>query len=171
MRIFKRLIIILKLQKFKAKIEIIGINPYVLLPEKVLKAIFKQAGKDKGKIPVKIKIDGHEFIQTLIKYSGHWRLYLNTPMRKAAGKDVGHVAKFEITYDPVERIIAMHPSFQKALEKNVQAKKTFDNLSPSRQKEITRYIAHLKSEEAVERNIARAINFLSGKQRFVGRDK
>ena len=41
---------------FKANIEIIGINPYVLLPDKVLLALFKQAGKDKGPIPVKGKI-------------------------------------------------------------------------------------------------------------------
>lgn len=72
--------------KFKAKIEIIGVNPFVFLPEKVLQQIFAQAGKDKGKIPVRIKIDGHEFPQTLIKWSGAWRLYLNTPMRKAAKK-------------------------------------------------------------------------------------
>src|ERR1700751_5285762 len=96
-------------QTFKAKIEIIGVNPFVFLPEKVLNKIFIQAGKSKGKIPVRIKIDGHEFIQTLIKYSGHWRLYLNTPMRKAAKKEVGDRATFEIEFDKVERKITMHP--------------------------------------------------------------
>ena len=45
--------------KFKAKIEIIGVNPFVFLPEPVLHKVFVQAGKDKGKIPVKMKIDGH----------------------------------------------------------------------------------------------------------------
>ncbi|MEI9935362.1 MAG: hypothetical protein WDM71_11065 [Ferruginibacter sp.] len=45
-----------------------------------------QAGKDKGHIPVKGKLDGHAFIQTLVKYSGKWRLYLNGPMRKASIK-------------------------------------------------------------------------------------
>jgi hypothetical protein len=77
-----------KTNAFSTKIEFIGINPFVFVPEKVLKVVFKHTGKDKGKIPVKLKIDGHEFIQTLIKYSGHWQLYLNTPMRKAAKKDV-----------------------------------------------------------------------------------
>ena len=67
---------------FKAKIDIIGINPYVLLPAKVLKSIFTQAGKDKGPISVKGTIDGHAYIQTLVKYSGHWRLYINGPMLK-----------------------------------------------------------------------------------------
>src|SRR4051812_9299907 len=107
---------------FTAEIQIIGINPFVFLPENVLKALFKQAGKDKGKVPVKMKIDAHPFIQTLIKYSGQWRLYLNTPMRKAAGKEVGDTANFEVSYDPVEREVRMHPKFQDALQKNGEAK-------------------------------------------------
>jgi hypothetical protein len=156
---------------FSAKIEIIGVNPFVFLPDKILKIIFEQAGRNKGKIPVRIKIDGHPFTQTLIKYSGHWRLYLNTPMRKAVGKEVGDIASFEIEYDPIERTIPLHDKLQKALNKNAEAKNTFDNLSPSRQHEIKRYIAHLKTEASVERNITKAINFLLGKERFIGRDK
>ena len=156
---------------FSAKIEIIGVNPFVFLPDKILKAIFRHAGKEKGKIPVRIKIDGHPFIQTLIKYSGHWRLYLNTPMRKAAGKEVGDIASFEIEYESLERTIPLHTKLQNALNDNSEAKKIFYNLSPSLQLEIKRYIAHLKTEASVERNVTKAINFLLGKERFIGRDK
>ena len=157
--------------KFKAKIEIIGVNPFVFLPDRVLQQIFAQAGKNTGKIPVKIKIDGHEFPQTLIKWSGSWRLYLNTPMRKAAQKDVGDVAKFEIEYDPIVRIVPMHPKFQKALRENKEAKKVFDNLRPSLQLEINRYFSFLKTESSVDRNVTKAIQFLLGNGRFVARDK
>ena len=157
--------------KFKAKIEIIGVNPFVFLPERVLTKVFKQAGKDKGKIPVKMKIDGHEFPQTLIKWSGAWRLYLNTPMRKAARKDVGDVADFEIRYDPVERAVPMHAKFKKALQENKEAKKVFDSLRPSLQQEINRYFSYLKSESSVDRNVTKAIQFLLGNGRFVARDK
>ena len=157
--------------KFRAKIEIIGVNPFVFLPERVLKEVFKQAGKNKGKIPVKMKIDGHEFTQTLIKWSGAWRLYLNTPMRKAAKKDIGDVANFEIAYDPLERVVPMHPKFEKALLKNKEAKKVFDSLRPSLQLEINRYFGFLKTEPSVDRNVTRAIQFLLGKGRFVARDK
>ncbi len=157
--------------KFSATIQIIGINPFVFLPEKTLQAIFKQAAKNKGKIPVKMKIDGHEFIQTLIKYSGEWRLYLNTPMRKAAQKDVGDTATFEIEFDPGERIIPMHPKLAEAFEQNIAAKNIFDNLRPSLQLEIVRYISHLKTIESVNKNVLKAINFLLEKERFIGRDK
>lgn len=159
------------MNRFKAKIQIIGINPYVLLPAKTLKALFQQADRDKGKIPIKIKIDGHEFIQTLVKYSGHWRLYLNTPMRKAAGKDVGDSAIFEIEFDPAQRLIAMHPKLIAALKDNEQAKKTFDHLSPSLQLEMIKYISFLKTEATIDKNVRRAVNFLLGKERFIGRDK
>lgn len=157
--------------KFRAKIEIIGVNPFVFLPERVLRQIFAQAGKDKGKIPVRIKIDGHPFPQTLIKWSGAWRLYLNTPMRKAAQKDVGDRATFEIAFDPVERNVPMHPKFAKALRENKEAKTVFDSLRPSLQLEINRYFSFLKSEASVERNVTKAIQFLLGNGRFVARDK
>ena len=91
------------MHSFSAKIYKIGANPYVLLPSAVLKQLFIQAGKDKGPIPVCGTLNGHKFIQTLVKYSGKWRLYLNTPMRKAANLDVGDVAKIEIQYDVVIR--------------------------------------------------------------------
>lgn len=156
--------------QFKAKIQIIGINPFVFLPDKVLKALFKQAGKESGKIPVRMKIDGHEFIQTLVKYSGHWRLYLNTPMRKAAIKEVGAVATFNIEFDPIKRVIPTHPKLTKALKANPEAKRIFDSLRPSLKQEVIRYISHLKTETSVDRNITKAINFLLGKGRFAGRD-
>ena len=158
-------------QIFKARIEIIGVNPFVFLPQRVLKNIFEQAGKDKGKIPVIMRIDGHQFPQTLIKYSGKWRLYLNTPMRKAAGKDVGDKAAFEITFNPVKKEIPFHPKLKLALKENHFARKIFEQLPPSRQLEIKRYIIRLKTEAAIEKNVKRAIGFLLGKERFIGRNK
>jgi hypothetical protein len=156
--------------KFRAKIEIIGVNPFVFLPDGVLQEVFMQAGKSKGKIPVKMKIDGHEFVQTLIKWSGSWRLYLNTPMRKAAKKEVGDVADFEIAYDPIERVFPMHPKFEKALQENEEAKKVFYRLRPSLQLEINRYFSFLKNEASVDRNVIKAVRFLLGRGRFVARD-
>jgi hypothetical protein len=159
------------MKQFSATIEKIGVNPFVFLPEKVLNHIFWQAGKNTGTIPVCGKLDQHPFIQTLVKYNGAWRLYLNTPMRKATGKDVGDTIEVKIEFDPVERTIPMHPKLKEVLEKNKKALAVFDQLSPSLQKEIVRYIGHLKTEESVERNIKKAILFLTGKERFIGRDK
>jgi len=159
-----------KPKAFKAEIKIIGINPFVFIPEEALNYIFHQSGKDKGQLPVKMKIDGYEFKQTLVKYAGDWRLYLNTPMRKAAGKDIGDTATFEIEFDIEERIISMNPKLIQALSENKQAKVIFDGLAPYLQKEIIRYIANLKTEESIDHNVKKAIQFLLGKERFIGRD-
>lgn len=156
---------------FNAQIEIIGINPFVFLPDEALQHIFGQAQKEKGKIPVTMTIDGHSFVQTLIKYGGHWRLYLNTPMRKAANKEVGDIALFSIAFDPNPREINMHPKLEKALESNSEARNIFEKLPSSRQLEIIKYISFLKTEESIDRNVSKAISFLLGKERFIGRDK
>jgi len=159
-----------KPEAFKAEIRIIGINPFVFVPEEALNYIFHKAGKNKVQLPITMKIDGHEFKQTLVKYAGDWRLYLNTPMRKAAGKDVGDTATFEIEFDTEERTISINPKLVKALAENKQAKDIFDGLAPYLQKEIIRYIANLKTEESIDRNVKKAIQFLLGKERFIGRD-
>ena len=158
------------MKTFTSTIEIIGINPYVLLPDDILESIFKSAGRDKGPMPVKIKVDGHAFTQTLVKYRGAWRLYINTPMLKAAAKDVGDTVKVHIAFDKKPPATAMPIALEKALAKNKQARKAFDILPPSRQKEIMRYIGFLKNEDSIKRNVEKAIAHLLGKGAFVGRN-
>ncbi len=157
------------MKSFSSKIYVIGINPYVLLPASVLKYLFQKAGKDKGALPVKLEIAGKNFIQNLVRYSGKWRLYLNTPMRKAAAKDVGDTIKIEIDFDAKERVTPMHPKLKKAFQQDPAAKAAFNKLSPSRQKEILRYINFLKSEESIDKNVKRAIDHLKNNGSFVGR--
>jgi len=159
------------MKSFSAEILKIGINPYVLLPEEVLQYLFKKAGKEKGYIPVYLIINKEKFIQHLVKYSGKWRLYLNTPMRKTAGKDVGEIIDINIEYDEEKRTTPMHKKFESVLNKHKNAKDCFINLAPSKQKEILRYLNNLKTEESLEKNIKRAINFLEGKENFIGRSK
>ncbi|MBC7937751.1 MAG: DUF1905 domain-containing protein [Rhizobacter sp.] len=157
------------MKAFSAAIEIIGINPYVLLPEKVLQNIFNDAGKDRGPIPVNGTIDGHPFRQTLVKYAGCWRLYLNGNMRTACGKDVGDRAKIVLNYDALERITPMHPALAEALQKNKAAHQLFKQLPPYMQKEMMRYINNLKTRASIEKNVNKALGFLFGKEKFIGR--
>lgn len=156
---------------FSDTIKIIGINPYVIPPQNILKALFLQAGKDKSPISIEGTINDFSFIQTLVKYKEKWRLYLNNPMREATNLSVGDIADLKIRFDPKPRIILMHPRLKSALENNTEAKVKFDSLTPSLQKEIIRYISFLKTEEAITRNCQKAVNFLLGNERFIGRDK
>jgi uncharacterized protein YdeI (YjbR/CyaY-like superfamily) len=92
-------------------------------------------------------------------------------MLKISKRKVGDTIVLDLEYDPTERIFPIPTKFKTALNKDREAKKVFEELSPSRQKEINRYIGSLKGEEAIERNVDRVIQFLHGKARFVGRDK
>jgi hypothetical protein len=155
---------------FTASLEIIGVNPYVFVPEAVLDELFQHAGYNKGPIPVRGEINGHEFTQTLVRYAGHWRLYVNTKMLKNSPKRIGESVTIKIYYDPRDRSLALHPKLKQALNNDSGAKKKFDSLSPSRKNEINRYIHGLKSEDKIRENILRAIQHLNGHGRFVGRD-
>jgi hypothetical protein len=155
---------------FSSRIFKIDINPVVNVPQRVLKELFRRAGKTRGPIPVKGMLNGKRFTQTLVKFRGAWRLYLNTPMRKAAGIDEGDMARVEIDVDTKPRLTPMHPRLKAILAKNKKAKEVFEKLSPYRQKEISRYLNSLKTKESVKKNITRVVAHLTGKARFVGRE-
>ena len=147
---------------FKAKIYVVGINPCVKVPLHItakLKAT-------KGYIPVKGKIEDHFFQQTLcpVKDEGY-RLYVNGPMLKGADVKVGQTANFIIEQDTLERN-KNHPmpkQFKKKLVEN-DLLKMFQQLTPSRQKEINRYLNNLKTDEVLAKNINKMINVLKGKE-------
>lgn len=154
------------MKKFTAQIYIISkINPVVDVPDDVLEYLFAKAGKRTGAIPVKGKLNGAAFTHNIVKYLGAWRLYLNGPMREAAGIDGsgdGETAKVEIGYDPVPRVTPMPPALEKALKKNKTARTEFEKLSPSRQREIQRYLNSMKTEESLTRNVERIMKHLLG---------
>ena len=158
------------MNRFKATLEIIGVNPFVFVPEKILNKIFKDANRDKQPIPVCGSIKGKSYKQTLVKFKGEWRLYINTTMVKDSPKKIGEEFEITIQFDPIDRTLSPHPKLLTALKKNKVAYKAFNDLSPSRQKEIIRYISNLKTEKSISDNIEKAIGFLNGKNRFVGRD-
>lgn len=158
------------MHRFISPLEIIVGNPFVFVPEEILQYLMEEAKSRSSPIPVRGTINGKAYRQTLVKYSGHWRLYINMKMLKDSPRRVGESIDVEIEYDPSDRTVAIHPKFSRALAQNAAANRVFESLSPSKQKEIVRYISHLKTEEAIDRNVERAINFLLGKGRFVGRD-
>lgn len=157
--------------RFRAPLQLIGVNPYVSVPPAILKKIFTAAGKEKAFIPIHGTVNNKPYKQTLVKYKGEWRLYINTTMLKDSPKRIGEVITVSIAFDGADRTVPMHPALTAALKKNARANKAFELQTPSRKKEINRYLHALKSKEALEKNVKRAVQFLAGSGRFVGRDK
>lgn len=154
---------------FEAKLEIIGINPFVYLPQEVLSEILKRAKKEKGKIPVKGRVNNIDYTQTLLRYKGEWRLYINTKMLKNSPQRIGELLQITIQIDTTPRIINPHPQLMHALQNNSVAAKRFNELTPSLKLEITKYISLLKTQDSINRNVEKAIDFLMGNGTFIGR--
>ena len=161
----------IKVVIFLAKIEIIGINPFVYLPDTILNSLFVQANKSKGHIPIKGTINDNPYKQTLVKYSGEWRLYINTTMLKNSPKRIGEIIEISILHDTESREVPMLIEFAEALKLDKEANLIFEKLSVPKKADIVRNLAKLKTKESLEKNIVRAINFLNGKESFLGRQK
>jgi hypothetical protein len=162
-----------KEKSFSATVEIIIGNPHVALPMKVLDQIFKQSGRNKGPIPVKGILNGIPYKQTLVRYDGDWRLYLNGIMLKQSGvwgksekiiSVVGKKVKIHVEYDGEPREISMDKSMASALSKDKIASEAFNNLAPYRKHEIMRYLGFLKTETAINKNVERIIKHLRGEE-------
>jgi hypothetical protein len=170
----------LRMQSFRflGKISIINGNPFVRPPDGVLQNVFEQAQKKTSPIPIRGKINGAKFTQSLVRYQGDWRLYVNIIMAKAAKitfsksirEIVGNEASFELAFDPHPPEYAMVSFLQKSLDKHPKAREHWDQLPPSRQKEVLRYFSWLKSDAAKERNLKKIIEVLTGGEaRFMAR--
>ncbi len=159
---------------FTARIEIIGINPFVLISAR---RVSKLKPRWRKPMPVLVRVNGKPEkpwpINMMPVGDGSFRLYLHGSVRKASGTDVGDRVRVEVQFDSTYKNgpqHAMPPWFRTALKSNSAAAKNWESLIPSRKKEILRYFAGLKSDEARERNLQRALAVLSGTTgRFMAR--
>ncbi|HEY4249313.1 MAG TPA: YdeI/OmpD-associated family protein [Lacunisphaera sp.] len=161
--------------RFRSIIEINGINPYVLVSSRRAAKLRKAWRKP---MPVRIRVNGQPetpwSINLMPVGDGSFYLYLHGSVRKASKTEVGDVVAVEMEFDDDYKAgPAGHPMpawFGEALDRNPTAKRKFEKLIPSQQKEILRSLARLKSVEAQTRNVERAIYVLSGGTgRFLGK--
>ena len=159
---------------FSSKILIYNGNPYVHMSSARARKL--QMGWRKP-MPVLVQINKKPDIPWRINMmpigDGSFYLYLHGDIRKTSKTKVGDRVTVDVSFDQKYRNGPMHPMpawFGKALDKNAIAKKNWDALIPSRKKEILRYFSWLKSNEAIDRNLKRAIGVLLGKEgRFMAR--
>jgi hypothetical protein len=160
--------------KFRAPIEIRGINPYVA----VSAARAARLKPDwRGPMPVRVQINAKPEtpwrINMMPARDGSFFLYLHESVRKDSATKVGDVVRVALDFDEDYRGGPADPMprwFSTALNRNSAAKKGWTALPPSRQKEILRYFARLKSEEARARNLEKALHVLAGgRARFMAR--
>jgi hypothetical protein len=160
---------------FSADINIIGVNPYVLVTAEQAQEL--KPGWKKP-MPVLVQVNGLPNpawkINMMPVGDGNFYLYLHGDVRKASNTNVGDTVTIDVQFNedyksgPADH---MPDWFAEALDNYPVAKKSWDELPPSRQKEMARYLGGLKSEEAKQRNLDKALRMLSGESgRFMARD-
>lgn len=145
--------------RFKAEIYKVGINPCVDVPERITSKMQPL----RGYIPVKGIINKCKFEQTLVSVKNRpYRLYVNGRMMKGGKVSVGDIAVFLLEENemPAIKNVPVN-SLLKSRLKEASLTSAFDQLIPSRQKEINRYLNYLKTDEAVKRNVEKVINGLN----------
>lgn len=160
--------------KFKSVMKIYNGNPYILVTAGQAKKLNPGWRKP---MPVLVQINDKPDVPWKINMmpigDGSYYLYLHGDVRKASNTKVGDNVKVYVKFDNFYKSGPQHPMpewFSAALNKNPTAKKNWESLIPSRKKEILRYFSWLKSTEAIDRNLKRALNVLSGvPERFMAR--
>lgn len=151
-----------------------GINPYVLVSAEVATQLKKNWRKP---LPVLVQVNDKPEtpwrINMMPAGDGNFYLYLSGEVLKASNTKVGSLVKIKLQFNENYKPGPAHPMpiwFSEALAQNTLARQGWDELIPSLQKEILRYMDRLKSIEAQNRNTQLAIHVLSGgKGRFLAR--
>jgi hypothetical protein len=150
---------------FKEKIYKTGVNWCVDVPTE----ISGQLKIKKGLIDIKGKINGFDFIKTLVPVkNGPHRLFVNLIMMKGGKTSVGETAVFEIEENK-EKIIREYP-MPEILEAHLSKHNLtdrFEKLTPSVKKDILKYLNTVKREETLQSNLNNLILQLKNNEKRV----
>ncbi len=137
---------------FTAKIGKVGINPCVDVPAKISHTFDRR-----GFVPVTAMLGSKSFAANLVPVgAGRHRLYLNQPMRDAAGRETGERVTIALTLDLASRVLKTPADLARALRTKGQLA-TFEKITPSHRKEIIRWVEGAKAPETRARRIARVL--------------
>lgn len=142
-----------KAVRFSAVITARGIDAYVRVP-----AATSATFGVRGHVPVVGTMNGTPIRVTLVpKGGGRHELFVNLTMLAAAKARRGQRATFVLRRDAGSRMPPMIPAFAAALRKNARATAEWKALTPSKKKEILRYLHFLKTPETLARNVKKVI--------------
>jgi hypothetical protein len=151
--------------KFSGVIYKVGINPCVDVPRRIT----DKMSPTKGQIKIAGKINGFAFTSTLMPVkNGPFRLYVNMYMLQGGGTETGKRATFDIhqNLNPVTKVYRMPKILREEL-KAAGLEKDFKALTPSRKKDILKYLSYITKDETMKKNIAKLKQQLIKKQKNV----
>ncbi len=148
-------------RRFTARIYKDRMNAVIDVPANVTDGL----AKVKGYIRAKGTINGTAFAKNLVPVrNAPYHLHVDLIMLKAAKVAVGETASFTVEQDttPERRLIPSMPKNLLAALRENGLESAFGTLSPSRRKEILRYLNSLKSDGTRQKHVDRLVAMLNG---------
>jgi predicted thioesterase len=114
-----------------------------------------------GKRPkVQVTLNGYTYRSSIAVMKGKFMVGVSAEVRGKAGVAGGDEVDVEVVLDTAPRIVTVPPDLQAAFQRKPAAKRVFDSLSYSRQQRYTLPIEKARTDDARERNVAKAIREL-----------
>ena len=110
--------------------------------------------------PVRVTINGHTYRSTVASRGGEFVLPISAENREGAGVVAGDEVDIDIELDTEPREVAVPPNFAEALDRDEDAKRSFDGLSYSQKRRHVLSIEGAKTSETRQRRIAKAVGEL-----------
>lgn len=124
----------------------------ISIPDDIVESL--KAGK---KPPIKVTINGYTYRSTVAVMSGKYMVGVNAAVREISGVRGGDTLIVEIELDTEERVVELPTDFKRALDKNTNAKKLFETLSFSKQKNYITLIEQAKTDETRQKRVDKSI--------------
>jgi hypothetical protein len=141
--------------KIKTKIVQTGNNTGIEVTEQQLEIL------GGGKKPlVTVTLNNYTYRSAVGKMGNKFMISLSAENRKNANVKGGDTLEITVELDNVPRTVEIPIDLQTAFAKNKTAKANFENLAPSKKKEMVRSINDAKTEETKIRRIEKALETL-----------
>jgi hypothetical protein len=127
----------------------------MVVPAKVVEAL----GSSK-RPPVRVTINGHTYRSSVAVMGGKFMLGVSAEHRKAAGVAAGEVLDVDLELDTQPREVTVPRDFADALDREAEAKRSFDGLFDSNRLRHVLSIEDAKTPETRERRIAKSVSTL-----------
>ena len=106
---------------------------------------------------VRVTINGHTYRSTVAPLGGAHMLPVSAEIRERAGVAAGDEVEVDIELDTEPREVTVPPDFAAALDRDADARRSFDGLSYSNKRRYVLSIEEAKTDETRQRRIAKAI--------------
>lgn len=110
--------------------------------------------------PVLVTINGHTYRSSVASMSGEFKLPVSAQVRESAGVFAGDEVDVDIELHTEPREVTVPPDLADALDRDADAKRSFDGLSYSHKQRLVLAIEGAKTAETRQRRIGKAVEML-----------